>query len=99
MDLYFFILLILSLAILLIICTLNSETGIEKYLKRKSEFESLASSKRNNKDLKQCPFEIKLDDLLVNHVIGVNYACISVRFRCVLITHLHDSHSYSLTLR
>ena len=34
----------------------------------------------------------------VGHVIGVNYACVSVRFRCVLITKLHDSHSYSLLL-
>ena len=32
-------------------------------------------------------------------VIDVNYACVLVRFRCVFITELHDSHSYSLILR
>ena len=63
MDLYFLILLFLSLAILLITCKLNFETSMEKHFKRKSEFKSLASSKGNNKDLKQCPFEINLVDL------------------------------------
>ena len=32
-------------------------------------------------------------------LIGVSYACVSVRFPCVFITQLHDSQSYSLILR
>ena len=66
MDLYFWILLSLSLTILLIICKLNSEIGMEKYFKRKFESKSSSSSKGNNKDLKQCPFEINLDDLPID---------------------------------
>ena len=31
-------------------------------------------------------------------LIGVNHACISVQFLCVLIAQLHYSHSYSLIL-
>ena len=64
MDLYFFlILLFLNLTLLLIICKLNSKTCMEKYFKRKSEFESSCSSKGISKDLKECPLEINLDDL------------------------------------
>ena len=62
MDLYFFlVLLFLSLTLLLIICKLNSKTGMAKYFKRKSEFESLSSSKGISKDLKEYPLEINLD--------------------------------------
>ena len=39
------VLLFLSLTLLLIICKLNSKTGMEKYFKRKSEFESSSFSK------------------------------------------------------
>ena len=64
MDLYFFlVLLFLSLTLLLIICKVNSKTCIEKYFKRKSEFESSSSSKGISKDLKKYLLEINLDDL------------------------------------
>ena len=33
------------------------------------------------------------------NLIGVNHACISVKFLCAFIAQLHDSHSYSLILR
>ena len=36
---------------------------MEKYFKRKSEFESSSSLKGISKDLKECPLEINLDDL------------------------------------
>ena len=32
-------------------------------------------------------------------MIGVNHACISVKFLCAFKAQLHDSHSYSLILR
>ena len=54
------------MTLLLIICKLNSKTGMEKYFKRKSEFESSSSSKGISKDLKECPLEINLDDLLAD---------------------------------
>ena len=53
----------LNLTLLLIICKLNSKTGMEKYFKRKSEFESSSSSKGISKDLKDCLLEINLYDL------------------------------------
>ena len=51
------------MTLLLIICKLNSKTGIEKYIKRKSEFESSSFSKGISKDLKECSLEINLDGL------------------------------------
>ena len=60
---FFLVLLFLNLTLLLIICKLNSKTGMKKYFKRKSEFESSSSSKGISKDLKECPLEINLDDL------------------------------------
>ena len=69
MNLYFLILLFLSLAILLIIC----KSGMEKYFKRKFELEPSASSKGNNKDLKQCPFEINLNDLPIDHELELGF--------------------------
>ena len=53
----------LSLTLLLIICKLNSTTSMEKYFKRKSDFEFSSSSKGVSKDLKEYPLEINLDDL------------------------------------
>ena len=63
---YFLAFLFLILTILLIRYKLNFETSMEKYFKRKSNFELSSSSKGNNKDLKQCPLEINLDSLFAD---------------------------------
>ena len=63
---FFLVLLFLNLTLLLIICKLNSKTSMKKYFKRKLEFESSSSSKGISKDLKECPLEINLDDLLID---------------------------------